>query len=221
MAITATGENAATHAEYESKVEKKDKSVLGKDDFLKLLLVELQYQDPTAPMDSEKILSQTSQLATLESANNTNKALEELAAALGSSQQFNTIAAIGKMADIGSNAIIHEEGKDTTFDMYFQDDVKFGSVEILDGDGNILKTLSIDEKTKGVYQFDWDGTDGFGNSLKSGIYYVTASYTNQNDEKQKTRMGAYPIESVKFDGADTYVKLGSSYVKLEDIKEVY
>ncbi|MFA6759703.1 MAG: flagellar hook capping FlgD N-terminal domain-containing protein [Sulfuricurvum sp.] len=221
MAITSTGENAATHAEYESKVEKKDKSVLGKDDFLKLLLVELQYQDPTAPMDSEKILSQTSQLATLESANNTNKALEELAAALGSSQQFNTIAAIGKMADIGSNAIIHEEGKDTTFDMYFQDDVKFGSVEILDGDGNILKTLSIDEKTKGVYQFDWDGTDGFGNSLKSGIYYVTASYTNQNDEKQKTRMGAYPIESVKFDGADTYVKLGSSYVKLEDIKEVY
>lgn len=221
MAITSTGENAATHAEYESKVEKKDKSVLGKDDFLKLLLVELQYQDPTAPMDSEKILSQTSQLATLESANNTDKALEELAAALGSSQQFNTIAAIGKMADIGSNAIIHEEGKDTTFDMYFQDDVKFGSVEILDGDGNILKTLSIDEKTKGVYQFDWDGTDGFGNSLKSGIYYVTASYTNQNDEKQKTRMGAYPIESVKFDGADTYVKLGSSYVKLEDIKEVY
>ena len=62
--------------------------VLGKDDFLKLLLVELQHQDPTEPMDSGKILTQTSQLASLESAQNTTKALETLAKQLGASQDF-------------------------------------------------------------------------------------------------------------------------------------
>ncbi|HUH42926.1 MAG TPA: flagellar hook capping FlgD N-terminal domain-containing protein, partial [Sulfurimonas sp.] len=77
MAITSTGLNAATNAEYAAANTSKDKSILGKDDFMKLLLVELQYQDPTEPMDTEKILTQTSQLAPLEASENTNKALSD------------------------------------------------------------------------------------------------------------------------------------------------
>lgn len=221
MAITSTGLNAATNAEYVSKTATDNKNILGKDDFMKLLLVELQHQDPTEPMDSDKILTQTSQLAGLEASENTNKALEDLAAALGTSQQFNTVAAIGKTADLGSNAITLDEGTDTTFEVYFPDDIKQGSVEILDKDGNKLKLLDVGTNDKGVYKFTWDGTDTSGNEQKSGIYYVTASYTNPEGEARTTRMGAYPIESVKFDGATSYVKVGSSYVELSKIKEIY
>ncbi len=93
-----------------------------------LLLVELQNQDPTEPMDSEKILTQTSQLAGLEASENTNKALEDLAASLSSTQQFSTIAAIGKTADLGSNAIVLEEGSASTFEVYFPSDIQQGTV---------------------------------------------------------------------------------------------
>ena len=55
---------------------------LGKDEFLKLLLVELEHQDPTAPVETDKILSQTSQLASLEASTNTNKELQNLSGAL-------------------------------------------------------------------------------------------------------------------------------------------
>lgn len=221
MAITSTGLNAATNAEYVKDTATKDKSVLGKDDFMKLLLIELQYQDPTEPMDSEKILTQTSQLAGVEASENTNKALSELAASMKNSQQFGTVAAIGKTADIGSNAIVFEEGKNTTFEIYFPDDVDRGNVEILDVNGNILKTLDVGTNDKGVYQFTWDGTNSSGRALESGIYYATASYTNPNGDALKTRVGAYPIESVKFDGSNTLVKVGSSYVDLSKVVEIY
>lgn len=221
MAITSTGLNAATNAEYVASTTTTDKSVLGKDDFMKLLLVELQNQDPTEPMDSEKILTQTSQLATLEATDKTNKALEELATALGTTQQFSTIAAIGKTADLGSNAIVLDEGADTTFEMYFPDDINKGTIEITDVNGNVLKTLDVGTNPKGVYQFTWDGTNTAGNTLDSGIYYASAKYTNSDGDSLKTRMGAYPIESVKFDAGKTYVKLGSSYVELSKVKEVY
>ncbi|MBL0687419.1 MAG: hypothetical protein JJV94_06315 [Sulfurospirillum sp.] len=79
--------------------------ILGKDDFLKLLLVEMQHQDPTEPMDSDKILSQTSQLATLESAHNTNAAMEELIKTINNSMDVGALSAIGKMASLGSNAV--------------------------------------------------------------------------------------------------------------------
>lgn len=221
MAITSTGLNAATSAEYVSSSTTKDSTVLDKDDFMTLLLVELQNQDPTEPMDSEKILSQTSQLATLEASENTNKALADLAASLGNSQQFSTISAIGKTADIGSNAIVLDEGSDTTFEIYFPDDVEQGNVEILDVNGNILKTLDVGTNPKGVYQFTWDGTDSGGNIVDSGMYYATASYTNPNGDALTTRVGAYPIESVRFDAGKTLLKVGSNYVPLENIKEVY
>jgi flagellar basal-body rod modification protein FlgD len=221
MAITSTGLNAATNAEYVAPTTAEDKSVLDKDDFLQLLLVELQYQDPTEPMDSEKILSQTSELATLEASENTNKALSELAASMASSQQFSTISAIGKTADIGSNAIVLDEGSDTTFEIYFPDDVDRGSVEILDVNGNVIKTLDVGTNQKGVYQFTWDGTDSSSNSVDSGIYYATASYTNPSGDALTTRVGAYPIESVRFDEGKTLVKVGSNYVPLENVVEIY
>lgn len=221
MAITSTGLNAATNAEYTASTTVEDKSVLGKDDFMTLLLVELQNQDPTEPMDSEKILSQTSQLATLEATENTNKALSDLAASLGNSQQFSTIAAIGKTADTGSNAIVLDEGSETTFEIYFPDDIEQGSVEILDVNGNIIKTLDVGTNPKGVYQFTWDGTDKSGNAVDSGIYYSTASYKNPNGDDLTTRVGAYPIESVKFEGNEAYFKVGSSYIALSDVKEIY
>ena len=53
---------------------------LDKDAFMKLLLTELQYQDPTSPMDSEKMLTQTSQLATLETQENTNQMMKSFRA---------------------------------------------------------------------------------------------------------------------------------------------
>jgi len=228
MAITPTGTNAAlassTTASSGVKGSASDgnpKGSLGKDDFLKLLLVELQYQDPTEPMDSEKILSQTSQLATLESAQNTNDALTKLAASLGASQQFSTIAAIGKTADIGSNAIAYDKGVSSTFEMYFPEEVAHGTIEVLDVDGNVVSSIDVPANPSGVYKFDWDGVLSNGSTADSGVYYLTASYNNSDGKAFTTRMGTYPIESVRFEEGKTLVKLGSSYVPFDNIKEIY
>lgn len=232
MAITSTGANAATTAEYTDTTVERDKSILGKDDFLKLLLVELQYQDPTEPTDTEKILTQTSQLASLESAQNTNDALEALSKTLQSSQEFSIVSSIGKRADLGSDAIGHEEGGSTTFEVYFPEDIASGTVEITDLDDNVIATIPIDmpEDEDGVkddklladvYQFTWDGLDSNGESVESGIYRVNSKYTDPDGTLQETRLGAYPIESVRFEEGKAYLKLGSNYVALEDIVEVY
>ena len=233
MAINAYGENVVTHGNISQQTNNvKDKTALGKDDFMKLLLIQLQYQDPTEPMDTEKILTQTSQLAALEASDNTKTALENLTASLGNAQQFSTIGAIGKRADLGSDAIAHDEGSSATFELYFPEDAYTGVIEISDGEGNVVAKMNIqDQKDSegkpiemhpaGVYQFTWDGKDSNGKSITSGIYHVNASYKDENNLTQKTRVGAYPIESVRFDGGTTYLKLGSSYVPLENVVEVY
>jgi len=222
MAINSIGQDSSVYGDYKTTEEVvKDKTELSNDDFMTLLLVELQNQDPTEPMDSDKILSQTSQLATLESTDKTNKALEDLATSLASSKDFSTIAAIGKTADLGSNAITMEKGSNSTFEIYFPSDIASGTVDITDAEGRIVKSLEVGTNPSGVYQFTWDGTDNGGSSVDEGIYYVTAAYSNEAGDSLKTRMGTYPIESVKFDKGDTLLKLGTNYVSLENVKEIF
>lgn len=229
MAITATGANSAltSSATATTGSSENPNGILGKDDFLKLLLVQLQYQDPTEPTDSEKILTQTSQLASLESAQNTNDALEKLSNSLQSSQEFSIVSSIGKRADLGSDAISHEEGTPTTFEVYFPEAIKSGTVDITDLEDNTIATIPIeipegeDSLSAGVYKFTWDGIGSQGESIESGIYRVNSAYTDPNGTAQSTRLGAYPIESVRFEEGKAYLKLGSNYVALEDIVEVY
>lgn len=222
MAINAYGQNVATYGTVkDTTATVENKTALGKDDFMKLLLVQLQYQDPTAPMDTEKILTQTSQLAALEASDNTKTALENLTNSLGNSQQFSTIAAIGKTADLGSDAITHDKGAVSDFEVYFPNDIQQGVVEISDGDGNVVGTIDVGTNPAGVYAFSWDGATTTGAQAESGIYHVNARYSDTDGNNRETRLGAYPIESVRFDSGSTYVKVGSSYVPLENVVEVY
>ncbi|MDD5053314.1 MAG: flagellar hook capping FlgD N-terminal domain-containing protein [Sulfuricurvum sp.] len=215
--LTSTSSSTATTT---SSTATNPNGVLGKDAFLKLLLLELQNQDPTSPMDSEKILAQTSQLATLESSTNTNKALTDLSTALTSSMQYSGVSAIGKMADTGSNAVVLTTGQTTDFELNYPKDISKGTVNIMDVNGTVLRTLQVGATSAGTAKFSWDGKDNTGATLKDGTYYVDSSFTNTDNTSGTTRVGLYPIESIKFDSGKTYAKLGSSYVDFSTIKEI-
>jgi len=222
MAINAIGQDSSIYGNYKTTEDViTDKTKLNNDDFMTLLLVELQNQDPTEPTDTEQILSQTSELASLESTDKTNKALEELSKSMAASSGLSAISAIGKTADLGSDAVVVAEGKDTNFEIYFPKDIASGSITITDSNGNVVKTVSATKGESGVYSYTWDGRDSEGNSVEEGLYHVKATYTDATGESLETRVGRYPIESVRFDEGEALVKLGSNYMPLNSIKEIY
>jgi flagellar basal-body rod modification protein FlgD len=221
MAINSLGQDLAIYGKADKLEDIKDKSKLDKDAFMTLLLATLKHQSPTEPTDTEQILTQTSQLSSLEASQNTQTALEKLTKSLGNSQQFSTISAIGKTADLGSNTISYTKGSTSTFEVYFPKDIEEGTIEITDSKKNVIKTIDVDKNNKGTYSFNWNGKDQDDNYVDSATYHVNAKYTDPDDNKRTTKLGVYPIESVKFDGSNTLLKVGSSYVPLSKVKEVY
>ena len=201
------------------------KSILGKDDFLKLLLTELQYQDPTSPMDSEKILNQTSQLASLEAQEKTNKSLDALTASFANNKNFSAVSAIGKMARLESSLKLRtqEDGSPSpvNFNLNFDEDIKSGSINIYSEDGALIKSILLDEDTAGQHSFNWDGKTNAGTDATAGKYFIKSTYQNEDGLTLDAKAGAYKIESVKFEDEKTFVKLNGSYISFDQVSEIY
>lgn len=77
---------------------------LGKDDFLSLLITQLQNQDPTSPMEDREFIAQMAQFSTLEQMTNMSNGFAQVTNLINSSQ---ALGLIGKQVEIlqGSSSI--------------------------------------------------------------------------------------------------------------------
>lgn len=105
-------------------------------EFLKLLLTQMKYQDPTAPVDSTQMLAQQAQFASLEQMQNLNTNLATLMAMQNVSQATNLL---GKTVTGASDTGVSVTG--TVAGISFEGGVSILKVD--DGAGNIVNmTLS-------------------------------------------------------------------------------
>lgn len=82
------------------------KESLGKDAFLKLLVAQLKYQDPSNPTDSSQFMSQTAQFTQVEKLDAIAKSMTEM---LTAQSMFSTSSLIGKTV-----TYIGPDGKDVS-----------------------------------------------------------------------------------------------------------
>lgn len=208
-------------------------ATLDKDAFLKLLLIELQHQDPTDPMDSDKMLTQTSQLAALEMQQNTNNTMQQmvktmqlLSNSMSTGMSISAVGAIGKMATVNANTIkLTGADEVIALKMYLPEDSddKGITLEVYDKNNKLVfseKSNEGKEVSKGLFTLEWPGRNNDGVYAGDGEYTVKVVYNNKNGEKITANYGSYPIEAIKFIDGIAYAKMGGQYVKFDDIAEI-
>ncbi|MET1014795.1 MAG: flagellar hook assembly protein FlgD [Paenisporosarcina sp.] len=124
-------------------------SKLGKDEFLKILMAQLQNQDPTNPMKDNEFIAQMAQFSSLEQMTNMTQAFEKFASGQQQTQliQYNTF--VGKQVkwhelteevDADNKPVVNE-GLGTIKSVKFID----GSVEFTLSDGKVINPGNISE----------------------------------------------------------------------------
>ena len=124
-------------------------SQLGKDEFLKILMAQLQNQDPTNPMKDNEFIAQMAQFSSLEQMTNMTQAFEKFASGQQQTQliQYNTF--VGKQVkwhelteefDADNKPVVNE-GLGSIKSVKFVD----GSVEFTLTDGKVINPGNISE----------------------------------------------------------------------------
>lgn len=205
-------------------------SVLDKDAFLQLLLVEMQNQDPTDPMDTDKMLTQTAQLSSLEMQQNTNETMEKMVETMElltnsmiASTNMSIINAIGKMATISDTTFKLENSTQTiTARMYLPTETKDGATfQILDSSGNVVRSIKVDKDSlsQGVNIIGWDGRNDNGVYAGAGNYTMKTSYTNADGGTSTSQYGSYLVESVKIVDGEAKLIIGGKEISFSEISQ--
>lgn len=200
--------------------------ILGKDDFLKILVTQLQNQDPLDPSSPDEFASQLAQFSSLEQLQNMNSNLQgaiELDLLLNQAIN-NTMATtlIGRNVKAGGNAVELTEGTES-ISLHFDlaSSAKTVKVEIRDGEGNIVRTLEIKDQLEGDHKIAWDGKDENGETLESGKY--TFDVSAKDIEGEAVAANEYivgRIDSIRYENGSAILLIGGLRIGLDAVIEI-
>ncbi|EKL3061705.1 flagellar basal body rod modification protein [Campylobacter coli] len=229
---TSTSTTSDTSSTSSSGLVSNPNATLDKDAFLKLLLIELQHQDPTDPMDSDKMLTQTSQLSALEMQQNTNTTMQKmvetmqlLSNSFSTSMSTSAIGAIGKMATVSDNKIkLTGSDEIIALKMYLPEDSDENGVtlEVYDSNNKLVFSEKSGEQSisQGLFTMEWPGRNNDGVYAGDGEYTVKMVYNNKNGEKITANYGTYPIEGIVFKNGVAHAKMAGQEVPFDAISEI-
>lgn len=144
--------------------------VLGKEDFLKLLVAQLSQQDPLNPQDGAEFVAQLAQFSSVEQLVNIRGGLDTLAMAQQASTSAQVVGFIGRdVVALGDEIEVGEGGARVSFSLAgAAEDV---DVDILDANGEAVATVNAGACKSGETTVLFDGRDGDGNPLEPGSYH--------------------------------------------------
>lgn len=203
----------------------KGKSVLGKDDFMKLMLMQLKNQDPLEPMDGTEFAAQLAQFSSLEQLTNMNTSLEtSINANYQLTQSINntlTAALIGKEVKIEGSNLTYKGQESISLGYTLPSNAENVTIKVYDKYGNIVKTINNLPNLSGDHKLSWDFTDNNGEKVPIGEY--TFEVDARNSENQNINVTMYrigPIDSIKFTEEGTKLIVNGVEYSLSDILEI-
>ena len=215
-----TGQNA-TSAATSSNVSNED----SEQRFLKLLVTQLNNQDPLNPMQNAELTSQLAQMSTVSGIEKLNSTLSGLVNQTNSNQLLQATSLIGyNVLSPGDTLTTKtpEEGKEPAsqaFAVELPGTASDVDIKIVDGTGKVVRTISAGSMTEGVNAVTWDGKDDTGAVVPAGAYRFTVEATNGSATVKATSLTFSQVAAVKqgTNGVSLELMTGNN-ISLSDVR---
>ena len=155
-----------------------DNSVMGKEDFLTLLVAQLQHQDPLNPSESTEFTAQLAQFSSLEQLQNIDGTLNGFEVYQSTLNNIQSSGFIGKtVTAAGSMFGVNDANPDPIrFDL--ENDADSVYIQIYDNYGSFVADVQAGARQAGEQQVAWDGRNSNGEAVADGTYNFTVMAMN-------------------------------------------
>lgn len=204
------------------------------DRFLKLLVTQLQNQDPLNPMDNAQMTTQLAQISTVTGIDKLNTTLSSMIDSVASSQNVQSAEMIGKSVLVAGSKLVLSSS--TTTDSTTKEEVttktavggiKLASaadsvtLTVKDSSGNVVSVQNLGAQKAGVFNYSWDGTTDAKTVAADGTYTISVSALQGTSKVEATPMQFGTVSALVRSGSTFLLDLGSlGKVALSDVYQI-
>ncbi|AKC68805.1 flagellar hook assembly protein FlgD [Pandoraea oxalativorans] len=199
--------------------------------FLKLLVAQMNNQDPLNPMDNSQVTSQLAQISTVSGITQLNTTLSSVTSQLNSTQSLQAAALVGKGVlipgtSIGVGSTKADDGTvkktATPFGFELPSDADTVKIEIKDSTGKTIRTVNAGALDAGVQALTWDAKDDAGTDVADGKYTLSVTATANGKAVTPTLLSYAQVQSVVASTTGSpLLNVGTgSNIKLSDVREI-
>jgi len=198
---------------------------MSKDDFLKLLIIQLSHQDPMSPMESQDFASQLAQFSSLEQLNSINSNIKQgIETDLILAQTINntmSTSLLGKYAKAVGNVVMIDAygAADLTFRLGgFAHDV---NITITDTNGDTVRVLNNSNLVTGEHNLTWDGKNTEGQTVQEDTYYFTVEATDVDGNAiTVTPLVVGNATGIRYEDGRSFLLIGGQEVPFSSVVEI-
>jgi flagellar basal-body rod modification protein FlgD len=197
------------------------KQTVTEDDFLKLLIAQLQNQDPLQPMDNQQFAVQLATFNSLEQLIGINNKIGSLQTSQGATNQFNAASLIGKSIMSNGNTLSLQSGTPAAVTYQLGANASRVVVNIVDRSGALVRQMVGGAQSAGDQSVLWDGRDTSGKAAPAGLYGFEVNAFDMNG-KQVSASGRIrgTVTGVRLDGSEPVLEIGALQVPLSAVTSV-
>ena len=173
MTVDSVSNSSSLLDQYAIKTEKKD-STLGKDQFLQLLVAQMNNQNPLDPQTNSEFVAQLAQFSQVEGIDNLNTSVESILSRTQSSQDLQASSLVGRKVILSTDTAVVDTSETFKGSVALTNASDNVYVNVLDKAGNQVSRINLGAQKVGQVTFMWDGKDSSGNVMAPGTYSFDA-----------------------------------------------
>lgn len=204
-------------------VQGKEQKELGQQDFLRLMVAQVQHQDPMQPNASGDFIGQLAQFSTNDGIQKMQKSMEYLADSFQSNQALQASSLVGRKVLVPHNKFALGEEGGVKMNADLPAPVTDLVAEIYGENGELINKIPLGSKNAGLFAFEWDGQNSAGERAPQGSYKVLVKGRYENQEVGIKTLTAANVDSVSlgFNGEGFRLNVaGIGSVPLYEVRQV-